>query len=42
MNFKRAYQPLHPGTKILVMLQFSYIADQFLGKMKKGQNVTLF
>ena len=31
-NFERAYQPLPPGTKILVMPQFSYMPDQFLGK----------
>ena len=42
VNLERAYQPLPPGTKILVMPQFSYIADQFLGKMKKSQNLTLF
>ena len=42
VNFKRAYQPLPPGTKILVMPQFSYMPDQFLGKMKKSQNLTLF
>ena len=42
VNFERAYQPLPPGTKILVMAQFSYMPDQFLGKMKKSQNLTLF
>ena len=42
VNFKRANQPLPPGTKILVMPQFSYMPDQFLGKMKKSQNLTLF
>ena len=42
VNFKRAYQPLPPGTKILVMPQFSYMSDQFLGKIKKSQNLTLF
>ena len=42
VNFERAYQPLPPGTKILVMPQFSYMPDQFLGKMKKNQNLTLF
>ena len=36
VNFERAYQPLPPGTKILVMPQFSYMLDQFLGKTKKG------
>ena len=29
VNFEREYQSLHPGTKILVMPQFS---DQILGK----------
>ena len=42
VNFERSYQPLPPGTKILVMPQFSYMPDQFLGKMKKSQNLTLF
>ena len=42
VNFKRAYQPLLPGTKIPVITQFSYIPEQFLGKMKKSQNLTLF
>ena len=42
VNFERAYQPLPPGTKILVIPQFSYMPDQFLGKMKKSQNLTLF
>ena len=32
INFERAYQPLPPGTKILVMPQFSYMPDLFLGK----------
>ena len=27
VNFKRAYQSLPPGTKILVMPQFSYMPD---------------
>ena len=40
VNFERAYQPLHHGTKVLVMPQFSYMPDQILGKMKKGQNLT--
>ena len=35
VNFERANQPLPPGTKILVMPQFSYMADQILGKNKK-------
>ena len=39
VNFERAYQPLPPDTKILVMPQFSYMPDQILGKMKKGQNL---
>ena len=42
VNFERAYQPLPPGTKILLMPLFSYMPDQFLGKMKKSQNLTLF
>ena len=43
VNFQGAYQPLPPGTKILVMNQFSYMPDQFLEiKMKKAQNLTLF
>ena len=42
MNFERAYQSLHPGTKIPVMPQFSYMPDQFLEKIKKSQNLTLF
>ena len=41
-NFERAYQPLPPGTKILVMPQFSYMPDQFLRKNEKSQNLTLF
>ena len=41
VNFERAYHPLPPGTKMLVMPQFSYMPDQFLGKMKKSQNLTL-
>ena len=35
VNFERAYQPLPPGTKILVMPQFSYMPDQLLGKDEK-------
>ena len=35
VNFERAYQPLPPGTKILVIPQFSYRPDQFLGKNEK-------
>ena len=41
-NFERAYQPLPPGTKNLVMPQFSYIPDQFLRINEKSQNLTLF
>ena len=41
VNFERAYQPLLPGTKIIVMPQFSYMPDQFLGKNEKSQNLTL-
>ena len=40
VNFESAYQALPPGTKIFVMAQFSYMPDQFLRKMKKGQNLT--
>ena len=36
MNFEREYQPLSPGTKILVMSQFSYMSDQILGKKRKN------
>ena len=32
VNFERKYQSLPPGTKILFMLQFSYMPDQILGK----------
>ena len=35
VNFERAHQPLPPGTKILVMPQFSYMP-----KMERGQNLT--
>ena len=38
VNFKREYQPLSPGSKILVMPQFFYMPDQILGQ--KGQNLT--
>ena len=41
VNFKRAYQPLPPGTKILVMPHFSYIPDQILGKNEKGPKFDL-
>ena len=36
MTFKREYQPLPFGTKILVMPQFSYMPDQILGKKLKN------
>ena len=42
VNFERSYQSLPSGTKIPVMPQFSYMPDQFLGKIKKSQNLTLF
>ena len=42
VNLERAYQSLPPGTKIPVIPQFSYMPDQFLGKIKKSQNLTLF
>ena len=42
VNFERAYQPLPPGTKILMMLQFSYMPDQVLGKIKKFQKFDPF
>ena len=42
VNLERAFQSLPPGTKILVIPQFSYKPDQFLGKIKKSQNLTLF
>ena len=42
VNFERAYQSLSPDTKIPVMPQFSYMPDQFLGKIKKSQNLTFF
>ena len=41
VNFERAYQPLPPGTKILVMPQFSYMPDQILGKNEKGPKFDL-
>ena len=34
VNFEREYQPLPPGTKILVMPQFSNMSHQILGKIK--------
>ena len=32
VNFEREYQPLPPGSKILVMPQFSNMPDQILGE----------
>ena len=42
VNLERAYQSLPPGTKIPVIPQFPYMPDQFFGKIKKKQNLTLF
>ena len=42
VNFERAYQPLSPGTKILLMPQFSYMPEQFLGKNEKEPKLDLF
>ena len=42
VNLERAYQSLPPGTKISVIPQFPYMPDQFLGKIKKNKNLTLF
>ena len=36
VNFKREHQPLPPVTKILVLLQFSYMPDQISGKKWKN------
>ena len=41
VNFERAYQPLLPGTKILLMPQFSNMPDQILGKNEKGPKFDL-
>ena len=41
ISFERAYQPLPPGTKLLVMPQFFYMPDQILGKNKKGPKFDL-
>ena len=41
VDFERAYQPLPPGTKILVMPQFSYMPDRILGKNEKGPKFDL-
>ena len=35
VSFKREYQSLPYGTKILVMPQFFYMPDQILGKNEK-------
>ena len=41
VNFEKAYQPLHSGTKIFVMPQFTLHArEKFEEKMKKGQNLS--
>ena len=40
VNFVRACHSLSPGTKIFVMLQFSHMPDQILGKIEKGENLT--
>ena len=37
VTFERGYQPLVPGTKILVMPQFSYMPDQFQKKGKRAK-----
>ena len=38
ISFEKQYQSLPPGTKILVMPQFSYMPDQILwGKNEKTQ-----
>ena len=42
VNIERAYQPLPPGTKILVMPQFSYMPDQFLENNEKGSKFDPF
>ena len=39
VNFERAYQPLPPGTKIIVMPQFSYMPDQILEKNLKRAKI---
>ena len=41
VNFERAYQPLPPGTKILVIPQFSCMRDQILGKNENGPKFDL-
>ena len=40
-NLEIAYQPLPPGTKILVMPHFSCMPDQILGKNGKGPKFDL-
>ena len=42
VNLERAYQSLLTGTKIPVIPQFPYMPDQFLGKIRKSQNLTHF
>ena len=42
VNLERAYQSLPLDTKIPVIPQFPYMPDQFLGNIKKSQNLTLF
>ena len=41
VNFERAYQPLRPGTKLLLMPQFSYMPDRILGKNEKSPKFDL-
>ena len=38
VNFEREYQLLPPGTKILVIPQFSYMPEKILGKTMKKLN----
>ena len=40
--FGRAYQPLPPGTKIVVMPQLSYMPEQFVEKNEKEPKFDLF
>ena len=42
VNFERAYQPVPPGTKILVIPQFSYMPDQFLLILRKSEKEPKF
>ena len=39
-EFRKSISAPTPGTKSLVMPQFSYMPDQILGKMKTGKNLT--